>query len=1668
MALNINNTPDPLKLVKITKDNYPGLDNFIGYNLFVNQTSDINEEYKTLLGSRLVDASGNPSPTNIYQQVYVDFDRSKMFINKDLLEEEYKKYADKCESLKNVNTIKKFREELQQIHDQISLLNNKNQLEAVFNGGEDIRCFIPFMYSIYNKYGIKDNSKILEYMTFLQQGSMARITGLIFRMYLKSNDYLGDFFISNTPPDTNKINSSYFSGEKLDGTMNVKETINEDTNKMNTNKMNTIEAEVSLFTSYATKNRGDPYIFSAINAITYIDYSVNKVYLLIKNPIWCNESVHKAYDLIEQIDTSVEINKRIMGYIYETIFKQYDNPEVQPLLVYIYSRFLTEITDTDERTDIYIYGSLENFITSILNEPNEDVTIKVLTEFNDLLKTYQSFKESMMQSMEMYNASRFKQLQLWLKQVIQTSYNKTLSMSPEDEQTSTELGKSAIVWVNKVDEWANKNSIAEAQAAVEQIQKIVSNLDALAKLYDEKTNTNTIKPDDPRFENFNHVKNTINHNAKLAVAALNVALSIVIFCAIRQSNGIGNRVDVVDSVLKAALDSVRQVGAQVQTGGADNNDPLKQADTKAKDLYDIAMALLNMNAEVMEEAAKSNPVIFNDRSILANTLTILMNTKIPGKRILKYDPKMTIPGVNSSYVCFDPRVKLKQSIVNNVQPTAPIQYGGMFPFTQTATTSAAQSDEICMQFFRRNEFNSLLLRTMNESPQEIYGLKDAKDMGITDNNIQVTLDTLFKHGNVMYVEGAPYTINLYDWVYGDWQIDTRPNINLPQLQMPIITSYGVIIPNRSNIAMFEKEAKRERDTIPADAQKGDALESGSKIRKAIRSVLSPVTQNVKVNVTPNDIVKPISTWALTELLEQQKRNNKPAPLSVPVVVPGPASGPAPVQTPTDSQFKSVVVPAPAPAPAPAPVTSTTDLSLVSTPESVALPAPAPTTELSLVSTPESALVQAPTTALVQAPTSAVVQVPTSALVQAPTTALVQAPTTALVQAPTSAVVQSPTSTPTSGPAPGLEPGSTAPEREPEHVSDPERVPEPERVPKRPSGSEEATDSKRPRRVLADTGFNTPPSSPRTSTAPTTGESTASTLTNNTHNLMNSNSDGSTTGESSASTLTFPNIITTTSSGYTTEDETATNSTPAKTTSGNTSDEETDFGSTSGESDSEASLVNNQQASRRMKTLTPIKEIDSRAATPLPTPKAQQNINNFVEDKTSKRRADTEDTSVDASPAYPRYKRIRTGGQSGGGGDLPDELIKAVKENNINVVKDALQMKTSLVNAKDEYGTTLLMYACDDQVLDIVRLLIDNYAADVNLVDTDGETALHLASSGDNLDIVKLLLDKGAKVNQANNIGNTPLNIAATNSNNIEIIRILLEKGAKVNHLDNLGDIPLANACDRKNEKVDIVQLLLSKGGNIQFINQKNNKTLLHYATQKGFFNIVKLLLEKGAQSLINHQDEYGNTPLHIACKNGDEDIALLLLKYNANATIQNKAGKTPLNVCKTNQLCIDLITNIVKRDLPKSTSNRNADVVVNDNDDSIKKSLSYYLKDPQKTEAKNSYYVVVDLDLHPGTSISTTQKLRMQCARVFDNIQEARADIKGVDYVPQEMTIPEAVPIPPAIIPIPSAKTRTRKNANRIKGGRTKQRKNKGRKSKQTRKNTRVKRRRNSRRRAKK
>ena len=75
---------------------------------------------------------------------------------------------------------------------------------------------------------------------------------------------------------------------------------------------------------------------------------------------------------------------------------------------------------------------------------------------------------------------------------------------------------------------------------------------------------------------------------------------------------------------------------------------------------------------------------------------------------------------------------------------------------------------------------------------------------------------------------------------------------------------------------------------------------------------------------------------------------------------------------------------------------------------------------------------------------------------------------------------------------------------------------------------------------------------------------------------------------------------------------------------------------------------------------------------------------------------------------------------------------------------------------------------------------------------------------------------------------------------------------------------------------------------------KYGQTALHFAAKKGYINIVKLLVDKGA--IIDAKDsQYSVTPLHVAATVGHVEIVEYFLANGATIDIKNKNNQTPLH-----------------------------------------------------------------------------------------------------------------------------------------------------------------------------
>jgi hypothetical protein len=137
-----------------------------------------------------------------------------------------------------------------------------------------------------------------------------------------------------------------------------------------------------------------------------------------------------------------------------------------------------------------------------------------------------------------------------------------------------------------------------------------------------------------------------------------------------------------------------------------------------------------------------------------------------------------------------------------------------------------------------------------------------------------------------------------------------------------------------------------------------------------------------------------------------------------------------------------------------------------------------------------------------------------------------------------------------------------------------------------------------------------------------------------------------------------------------------------------------------------------------------------------------------------------------------------------------------------------------VNAKDENGKTLLIWAALIRDADFVKLLIDANA-DVNQTQ-NGFSALMAAAAAEKPDIVKLLINAHADVNAKNQQGYTALILTASNGNT-EIVKLLIDAKADITIKDNKGNTAIQWATANGHSEI---AKMLSTHANLKNSNQR--------------------------------------------------------------------------------------------------------------------------------------------------------------------------------------------------------------------------------------------------------
>ena len=211
--------------------------------------------------------------------------------------------------------------------------------------------------------------------------------------------------------------------------------------------------------------------------------------------------------------------------------------------------------------------------------------------------------------------------------------------------------------------------------------------------------------------------------------------------------------------------------------------------------------------------------------------------------------------------------------------------------------------------------------------------------------------------------------------------------------------------------------------------------------------------------------------------------------------------------------------------------------------------------------------------------------------------------------------------------------------------------------------------------------------------------------------------------------------------------------------------------------------------------------------------------------------------------------------------------------------------------------------CDSQEhgVSIVQLLLQR-GVDVHAQDKDRDTPLHSAAFSGMLDIAKVLLDHGANANAKNKQGKTSLHQVArgkygSEDHGIGVARLLMERDVDVLAQDKDHDTALHLAAF--SGRLEIVKLLIDHGANTAAEND-NGELPLHlvsqgqYVSKENGVGIVQLLLDRGAD--VNAPDSHQDTPLHSASSLGRLEIARALLDHGAKPGLGNDRAQTPLHL----------------------------------------------------------------------------------------------------------------------------------------------------------------------------
>jgi len=228
---------------------------------------------------------------------------------------------------------------------------------------------------------------------------------------------------------------------------------------------------------------------------------------------------------------------------------------------------------------------------------------------------------------------------------------------------------------------------------------------------------------------------------------------------------------------------------------------------------------------------------------------------------------------------------------------------------------------------------------------------------------------------------------------------------------------------------------------------------------------------------------------------------------------------------------------------------------------------------------------------------------------------------------------------------------------------------------------------------------------------------------------------------------------------------------------------------------------------------------------------------------------------------------------------------AVINGHLHALEILIAKRANLNAIEPSHNNTALHYAASNGYSAIAEALVRS-GANIDARDNRGQTPLLLATSET---IQTFLLEAGANPNIRGIDAQSALHFAASFGLD-KAVRLLIAKKADVDARNTFEQTPLWLACANtgisEDKSVAIAQLLIQSGASPRAISKKAQTTPFDKALNKDRPQLVKLLLENGADPLSRPSGEL--YPLHRAARYGHVRVLDELVPYYGSIDIPDR------------------------------------------------------------------------------------------------------------------------------------------------------------------------------------